>query len=180
VRYVEVRRHSQRVKPRQHLSQWGVSLARRTGAGCGPFARVVSSPRPRCIETAVAMGFAVDEEIAQLALGETCPEQERVDWAAGYAGLARLVRAGGALAAFAAAQAALWRATAAALPEGGRALVVAHGGAFLDGAVVAGLPHLAYEAWGPGSGYCEGALLYVEGGRFVHAEVLRVEQDPPF
>jgi hypothetical protein len=45
----------------------GLRLARRAGAGCGPFARVVTSPRPRCIETAVAMGFAVDEENAQLA-----------------------------------------------------------------------------------------------------------------
>jgi hypothetical protein len=129
------------------------------------------------------MGFAVDEENAQLAgpdgLGETFPEMERVDWAAGYAGMARLVREGGPLAAFATAQAALWRAIAAALPEEGCALVVTHGGAFLGGAVVACLPHLAYDAWGSGSGYCEGALLHVDGNRFIHAEVLRVEQDPP-
>jgi broad specificity phosphatase PhoE len=183
VRYLEVRRHSQRVKPGQHLSQWGVSLARRVGDGRGPFARVVTSPRPRCIETAVAMGFAVDEEHMQLAgpdgLGETFPEMERVDWAAGYAGMARLVRAGGALAQFAAAQAALWRAIAAALPEEECALVVGHGGAFLCGAVVACVPHLEYDAWGSGSGYCEGAFLHFDDGQFVQAELLRVEQDPP-
>jgi broad specificity phosphatase PhoE len=160
-----------------------VSLARRVGEGRGPFALVVTSPRPRCIETAVAMGFAVDEENEALAgpdgLGETFPEMETVDWAAGYAGMARLVRAGGALAGFAAAQAALWRAIAAALPEEGCALIVGHGGAFLGGAVVACLPHLAYDAWGHGPGYCEGVFLRFDGGRFVHAALLRVEQDPP-
>ena len=53
----------------------GVDLARRVGEGRGPFAWVVTSPRPRYIETAVAMGFAVDDEVTALAgpagLGET-------------------------------------------------------------------------------------------------------------
>ena len=83
MRYLEVRRHSKRVRPGQHLSQWGVLLARRVGDELGPFDRVVTSPLPRCIETAVAMGFAVDETIEALAgpggLGEGHPQAEEVD-----------------------------------------------------------------------------------------------------
>ena len=67
MRYLEVRRHSKRSRPNQHLTQWGVALARGLGSQIGPFDRVVTSPLPRCVETAVAMGFAVDETIGQLA-----------------------------------------------------------------------------------------------------------------
>jgi broad specificity phosphatase PhoE len=67
MRYVELRRHTMRTRPGQHLSQAGVSLARRVGEGVGPFDRVVTSTLPRAFETAIAMGFAVDEQIALLA-----------------------------------------------------------------------------------------------------------------
>ena len=53
--YLEVRRHSKRSRPEQHLNQWGVALARRVGGQIGPFDRVVTSPLPRCVETAVAI-----------------------------------------------------------------------------------------------------------------------------
>ncbi len=58
MRVLEVRRHSL-VKDRVHLSQAGVDLARRVGAGTGPFDRVVTSQITRTLETAIAMGFAV-------------------------------------------------------------------------------------------------------------------------
>ena len=57
MRYLDVRRHSKRERPNQHLSQWGVDFARRLGEGLGPFNKVVTSPLPRCTETAVAMGL---------------------------------------------------------------------------------------------------------------------------
>ena len=82
MRYLEVRRHSKRSRPNQHLTQWGVALARGLGSQIGPFDRVVTSPLPRCVETAVAMGFAVDETIGQLAgddrLGESFPAMDKV------------------------------------------------------------------------------------------------------
>ncbi len=65
MRVLEVRRHSL-VKDHVHLSQAGVDLARRVGAGTGPFDRVVTSQITRTLETAVAMGFAVDEQLAVL------------------------------------------------------------------------------------------------------------------
>ena len=61
MRYLEIRRHSRRIQPNEHLSQEGVDLARRIGKEAGPFDLVVSSPELRASETAVAMGFAVED-----------------------------------------------------------------------------------------------------------------------
>lgn len=178
MRSIEVRRHAKRIRPGQHLSQQGVVMARRVGALLGPFDRVVTSPLARCIETAVAMGFAVDEEMAQLAgddgRGETFPQIDEVDWAAGHAGLAHLIEHGGPLATFARTQAALWREIARSLPEGGRALIIGHGGAFLAGAAAVCLPHADIAAWGPMASYCEGVRLGFDGNGFTDVEILRV------
>src|SRR4051794_10783960 len=53
MRYLEVRRHTMRTKPGEHLSQAGVDLARRVGEGMGHFDRVVSTLAPRAFETAI-------------------------------------------------------------------------------------------------------------------------------
>ncbi len=179
MRYLEVRRHSKRDKPGQHLSQWGVTLAHRVGAALGPFDRVLTSPLPRCVETAVALGFAVEATVDALAgpdgLGESFPEIEWVDWAAGPAGFAALIAEGGPLAAFAAAQAAVWRDLALRLPDGGAALLVGHGGAFLDGAALALAPGCAAALGATGSGYCAGVLVAFDGAAVAGVERLRVE-----
>ena len=65
MRTLEVRRHAHTEKgPRRgsgsQLSQVGVSSARRLGEMIGPFEYLLSDV-PRSSETAVAMGFAVDE-----------------------------------------------------------------------------------------------------------------------
>lgn len=180
MRYVEVRRHSRRVRPGQHLSQWGVTLARRLGEQLGPFDRVVTSPLARCVETAVALGFAVDEVHPALAgdegSGETFPQIGEVEWDLGYAGFARLIAQGGALADFAVAQAALWRSIARAAPDGGRVLIVGHGGAFLDGAVLSCRPPADDGNWGPLSRYCEGVALRLADDAVTDVALLRVDQ----
>jgi broad specificity phosphatase PhoE len=65
MRWLEVRRHSLTKKGDvrgngSHLSQAGVDLARRVGAEIGAVGFVAASPIPRTLETAVAMGYAVD------------------------------------------------------------------------------------------------------------------------
>jgi broad specificity phosphatase PhoE len=160
MRELEVRRHSKRQRPGQHLTPWGVAHARRVGATLGPFDRVVTSPLARCVETAVAMGFAVDDVEPRLAgpdrLGETFPELEAFDGGAGRPGLARLIARGGPLAAFVREQAELWRELVLRLPEGGRGLVVGHGGPYLDGVAFDLRPADAALASGPLASYCEG------------------------
>jgi len=180
VRLLEVRRHARRVRPGQHLVQPGVAMARRLGKQLGPFDRVVSSPLPRCVETVVALGFAVDEDCPELAgadvRGETIPDGDLLDWDAGYAGIARLFRESAAFAAFANAQADLWQRIARSLPDGGRALVVGHGG-FIEGAAVAAFPNVDHAAWGRTARHCEGTLVGVAEDAFVEIEILRVPKE---
>ena len=91
MRIVEHRRHTMRVKPGQHLSQAGIDLARKIGNNLGPFVRVVTSDIPRAFETAIVMGFAVDEQVDELANLPAGFEDE-VQWNAGFASIARVIR----------------------------------------------------------------------------------------
>jgi broad specificity phosphatase PhoE len=170
--YLEVRRHTMRVEHGRHLSQAGVSLARRVGNALGPFDRVVTSTVPRAFETAIAMGFAVDEQLDQLStLGDDVSAE--IDWRAGFAEFARVIRQGGATARFALRQADLWRSIVKALPEGRRALVITHGG-IVEAGAVACLPQADHATWGPSCDYCEGVRLAFDGEQFTMAELLRV------
>jgi broad specificity phosphatase PhoE len=172
MRYIELRRHTLRVKPGQHLSQAGVTLARRVGETIGPFSRVITSTAPRAFETAVAMGFAVDEQLAELSeLGKEVDAE--LDWPASFAEIARAISKGGAAARFARGQARLLRQIAKSLPEGGSALVISHGG-ILEAAAIGCLPEADHAAWGPHCDYCEGVRLAFDGEKFGAAEILRV------
>jgi hypothetical protein len=133
---------------------------------------VVTSQLPRAFETAIAMGFAVDEQQQLLSrMGEDVDAE--VDWTLGFPEWSRALARGGAAARFAREQAALLRQIAGALPAGGRALVVSHGGIVEAGAVGC-LPDADHAAWGGACGYCEGVRLAFDGDQCVGIEVLRV------
>ena len=172
MRTLQVRRHAMRHKPGQHLTPAGIDLARRVGAALGPFELVVTSPLPRAIETALAMGFAVDETAADLA---RMPAAIGRDWPLDFAAVTAAVGAGGAAAVYAAKVAALWQGIIERVPEGGQALVVTHGGIVELGAVAA-VPHCRHASWGEAIGYCEGAQL-TYAGRFIDGDVLRVPEE---
>ncbi len=172
MRTIELRRHTMRAKPGQHLTQAGVSLARRAGEGIGPFDRVITSTVPRAFETALAMGFAVDEELDALAqMGEGVDRE--IEWPASFGQIAAVMRRGGAAAKFGQRLARLLAEIAAVLPEGGSVLVISHGG-IVEAAAVACLPDADHAAWGDYCGYCEGVRLFSDGVRFVRGEILRM------
>ncbi|MFL5733452.1 MAG: histidine phosphatase family protein [Chloroflexia bacterium] len=173
MRYLEVRRHTMRTKPGEHLSQAGVDLARRVGEGMGHFERVVSTLAPRAFETAIAMGFAVDEQSGMFPQQDDEVEGE-VAWDAGYAAWGRAVGLGGAAAQFAQQEAACWLKIVEAVPEGGSALLVSHGGIIEAGAAGCMLTgeHTTTEA---SCDYCEGVRLSFDGSDWVGIRVLRVD-----
>ncbi len=172
MRFVEVRRHTMRTKPGQHLSQPGVTLARRVGNSMGPFDRVITSTLPRAYETTIAMGYAVDEDTDALSqMGYTV--SEGVAWPTPFGRIARAMHSNDAVSVYARDQADLWRSYAAALPDGGAALIISHGGIVELGAVAA-LPAAEHEMWGAHIDYCEGIRLVFEDGVFVSGEILRV------
>ena len=183
MRYLEVRRHSLRkAGGGSQLSQAGVDLARRVGAGAGPFGRVATSVSPRARETAIAMGFAVDEELVTL-IDEDAPavEFEASRWwetPRPFVALAEIVRGGGPTMALGRAIVTLWRDLVIALPEGGSALAIGHSGQ-IEVALVTCFLDADHAAWGAPFAPLEGARLSYAGDppRFTACEMLRLPED---
>ena len=170
---IEIRRHSMRSKPGDHLNQQGVMLARLVGQNLGPFDRVVTSTLPRAIETAIAMGFGVDEFNETMSTTGDAVERE-APWPLSPAGYAEVVRSGGTAAAkYANELVAVYTKLANYLSDGRAALVVNHGGVLELGAVAC-LPDADHVAWGSHFDYCEGIRLFWDNGKFLDGEILRV------
>ncbi len=172
MKILEIRRHTYRTKPGQHLSQQGVTLARRVGEGIGPFERVLTSTVPRAFETAIAMGFAVDEQVELMSSYGDDVELE-VPWPQMPERYAEAIRNGGATAQYANQLVDLYHRIANELADGGAALVINHGGIAEMGAVAC-LLDADHASWGPYFECCEGVRLFWEDGKFVNAEILRV------
>ncbi|HUG34436.1 MAG TPA: histidine phosphatase family protein [Anaerolineales bacterium] len=169
---IEIRRHSIRSNPGVHLNQQGVTLARLVGQNLGPFDRAVTSTLPRAFETAIAMGFAVDEQIELMNSYGDGVERE-APWPQSCAGYAEVFREGKAAAKYANQLADVYAKLANYLADGRAALVVNHGGVAELGAVAC-LPDADHLKWGSHFDYCEGIRLFWEDGKFVNGEILRV------
>lgn len=170
MRFLEHRRHSIR-DASGHLSQHGVSLARRIGAITGPFEMTFTSPKPRAFETAIAMGYAVDEQLDVLA--EWTDDLSDAADHGGFAAVGALVRGHGAAAKVARAYRRALLDIARSLGDGRAALIISHSGV-VEGSVMTCLPELDGIALGRGVGNCEGVRLAFGQDDFVAAEILRV------
>ena len=182
MRWLEIRRHAYTKKGTargtgSHLSQQGVDLARRVGPEIGAVQWVVASTAPRTAETALAMGFAVDQlaemggqawERAQAELGH----HAHWAWTDPFGQYLVLIGRGGAIAELARRQAELWTEAAGHVADGGKALVVSHGG-LIEPGLVACLPTADRESWGGPFAHCEGITLAFDGTRFAAATVRR-------
>ncbi len=174
MKVIEVRRHSIRAKPGEHLNQSGVTLARLVGENLGPFDRVVTSTAPRAFETAIAMGFAVDAQIELMSTYADDVEHEILSPQT-FSAFAKAVRRGGEATRYAHQLADYYADLANYLANDRAALVINHGGV-LELGVVAAFPDADYESWGRSVDYCEGARLFWNDEKCVNAEVLRVSR----
>ncbi len=174
MRTLEIRRHSHRNVPQPHLSQLGVKLARRAGEGLGHFDRVVTSTAPRTFETALAMGYAVDEQIEQLALMSD-EVTAVISWNAGFTAWLNAAQQSQVVKQYSRTMAEVLRSIVRALPDDGRALMISHGG-IVEACAVSCLPADTHFTDDAPCGYCEGVRLTFEGEAVVNLEMLRVEQ----
>jgi broad specificity phosphatase PhoE len=174
MRTLEIRRHTHRHVPQPHLSQTGVDLARRAGKGLGQFDRVVTSAIPRAFETAIAMGYAVDEQIEQFGMMRA-EVTTTIQWNAGFTAWLKAAQNSPLVAQYTQAMADALRAIVRALPDGGRALIISHGG-IVEACVIGCVPAATRFADDAACGYCEGARLTFNGDAVSHFEILRVEQ----
>jgi broad specificity phosphatase PhoE len=173
MRYLELRRHTMRHKPGKHLTQTGVTLARHTGATMGTFDYVVTSTLERAFETALAMGYAVDEQLKELSTITEGVEDELGTWEVGFVKWGELANQKTKTAKYVKAQAELVKSFLAKVPEGGAVLVISHGG-IVEAQAVGCLPEANHAEWGSFADYCEGVRLTFEGDKCIQAETLRV------
>jgi broad specificity phosphatase PhoE len=174
MRTLEIRRHTHRNVPQPHLSQTGVDLARRAGEGLGKFDRVVTSTIPRALETAIAMGYAVDEQIGQLStMGDSIDAV--IQWNAGFTAWAQATQSYPVVAHYTQLMAEVLRAIVRSLPDGGHALIISHGG-IVEACVVGSVPAGTIFIDDAACGYCEGARLTFDGEAVIHFEMLRNKQ----
>jgi broad specificity phosphatase PhoE len=135
MRTIELRRHSFTKKGEErgrgsHLSGEGVTAARRAGEALGPFDRVIVSTSPRTMETAMAMGFAVDELVEMPSPVET-GEIEFHAWRAWddpFTALQERAASSPSVDAYLEQQASRVAAILGSVADGGSVLVVGHGG----------------------------------------------------
>ena len=184
MRSIEIRRHSYTKKGAgrgkgSHLSAQGVALARTSGATIGPFALVLTSPSPRTLETAIAMGFAVDEQLE--ALGDIPLEvvdeighHEHWAWETPFVRFAQVVAQGGATARMGKRQQQAWVQALESVPLDGRVLVISHG-RVIEAGLVTCLPDGDFAAWGVPLRHCEGVRMQYAAGRFTNVHFLRLQ-----
>jgi broad specificity phosphatase PhoE len=172
MKILEIRRHSIRSQG-DHLSQAGVELARSVGQAIGPFERVVTSTLPRAFETAVAMGFAVDEQSELLSTYGNEVDKE-APWPMSFAEYAEAIQSGRAAMKYAKRLAKFYTGIINSISDDSAALVINHGGVVELG-VTGCLPDFDFSSWGGSVEYCEGARLFWDK-KFIRAEELRVLQ----
>jgi broad specificity phosphatase PhoE len=183
MRMIEIRRHSYTKKGEgrgkgSHLSPEGVALARHIGGEIGPFDQVLTSPAPRTLETAIAMGFAVNNQLE--ALGDLSPavlaeigHQERWGWEEPFVTFAQFVRQGGPMTRMGERQREAWVRALESVPSGRRVLIISHG-RIIESGLVTCIPDGDFAGWGASFHHCEGVRMTFDEGRFQDAQFLRV------
>jgi len=174
---VHHRRHSLRRPGELHLSEEGRELARRLRTEVGPYDLVVTSSAVRAVETAQALA---DPPAATLDELREMPEEVARAIAtvkvADFATLLDLVRTHPVVAHYAARQAELWRGLGRRVPDGGRVLIVSHGGIIEVGAC--GALGSAVETWGGPLAPLEGVALTMDADSWTGGSVLRLRPEP--
>ncbi len=187
MRTIEIRRHSYTKKGEargkgSHLSAEGIALARRIGDQIGrPVDFVLTSRSPRTLETAVAMGFAVDDQLD--ALGDIPPEvvaeighHERWTWDDPFLVFARFVARGGPTTRMGHRQREAWVSALESVPTSGTVLVISHG-RVIEAGLVTCVPGGDFSSWGSPFHHCEGVRLRYEECCFRDVELLRIQPE---
>jgi broad specificity phosphatase PhoE len=179
---IEIRRHSFTKKGAgrgkgSHLSAEGVVLARTIGATLGPFDLVLTSHIPRTLETAIAMGFAVDDQLEALGdipadVAHEIGHHDRWAWATPFVTFAQVVARGGATARMGQRQRETWAQALDSAPAHGRVLVISHG-RVIEAGLVTCLPSGDFAAWGASFQHCEGVQMRYDAGQFADIHFFR-------
>jgi hypothetical protein len=137
LRAIEIRRHS-RTKKAGHVAAaltflWKVLRWREElGGEIGSFDLVLTSTVPCTVETAIAMGFAVDDQLEVLGdlradVWEEIGHHDRWSWAEPFVTFAQFVRQGGPTSKMGKQQRDAWVRALESVPTGRLVLIISHG-----------------------------------------------------
>ena len=172
MKILEFRRHTKRSKSSPHINQDGVDKARNLGNKLGKYDLVVSSCAPRAIETAVAMGYAVDEICDEISKTPDSIEDEVV-WGLNFEEFAKVIRKKGKTHEYVQQLADFVLDFSDKIPENGTALMISHGG-LLELLTIGCFPNEDYKSWGKYLSTCEGVKIYIKDRSFEKVELLRI------
>lgn len=188
MRAIEIRRHSYTKKGTDrgkgsHLSARGVAVAREIGLHTGPFDLVLTSLVPRTLETAIAMGYAVNDQWEILGdmpsnILEEIGHHDRWGWADPFVHFAQLVASGGPTGHLGARLKEAWLSALDSVPTDGRVLLVSHG-RIIETGLVACVPDGNFAAWGAPFQHCKGVRMSYDHGRLTHIHLLRLPPEVP-
>ena len=179
MRWVELRRHSYTKKDEgrgrgSHLSQEGVDAARGERPRLQRVRYAAVSESPRTLETAIAMGFAVDDVVGiggSNVTGEV-GFHEWWEWPNPWEVFAERIATRPKLAAYAEAQLDIVRRAVDSVGDEEVALLIGHGG-WIEPTVIAAVGVDRVEDWGSSFHHLEGVRLSEDGGVFAVAAVHR-------
>ncbi len=162
-----------------HLSSEGVELAKRVGESLGRFDLVYARSIPRAVETAIAMGFAVDDTIdfaCSYVPGEF-EHHEQWEWPHPYIEFKKRVTSSTSrLATTAAMDCNRWVQIAQSLPAGGRGLIVSSGGS-IEPVLVYCCLDSDMGSWGKPLSHCDAVTMVFDGTGLSSPQIIRAIPD---
>lgn len=179
MKFLEVRRHSLTKKGAGRdrgslLSPAGVAQARQVGDSLPRAGYVLTGPDRRHVETALAMGFAIDEAIDWPSgyVPGIVEHHDQWRWERPYLRYAELLRSSTGLRAVVDEHLRHWRRAMSMVPDGESALIISSGGS-IEPVLVAAVSRAAHAEWGPALHHLEGATLAFDGAEFVDISLHR-------
>ena len=177
LRHSLTRKGADRRASGSHLSSEGVQLARTLGDTLPEMAYVVVGDQPRHLETALALGFAVDEQTSWpsgYVAGEVA-HHDQWSWDQPFVRYSELLATRRGLARVAQVHIGVWLRVLEHVPDGCSGLVVSSGGS-IEPVLVAAMPTAHHGDWGGPLHQLEGAALSWDGAECAAVRLLRREQ----
>ncbi|MHA2091540.1 MAG: hypothetical protein ACW98K_11830 [Candidatus Kariarchaeaceae archaeon] len=172
MKYLEHRRHSIRHKPGIHLNRDGVKLARKVGESMGDFDYVVTSTIERAWETALVMGYAVDEMRPELIVfGEDVNKELMMETT--FSGLKSKYTEKKVIRDYTDFQLHFIKQILNKIEDEQSLLLVSHG-LIIDLPLFVMFPQDDPTKWGSIFSYCEGYKVRYDGEKYLDLELMRI------
>ena len=179
MRFLEVRRHSLTKKGQAResgslLSKEGVARARALGEQLPFAAYVLTGPDRRHVETAIAMGYAVDEMVSWPSgyVSGVVDHHDQWRWEYPFQRYAELLQTSTELHAVTQAHLSHWLRALDQVADGATALVISSGGS-IEPMLVAAHPEGQHAGWGGALHQLEGATLTFDGDQCLSVQMQR-------